>query len=1042
MAKKGQLEVIPLRILGLDGKFESKIAPSGVLSVADNVQAIRRTDGGAVRLDKRNGFTEVTGGKSIDGGGSIAACSTGANYGDELILCDGASLYSRSDVLAKWVNKGKLRRVGVNVDTISGNESSLGDTALFSSSTLKPNTDIAYQGGYSCHVASSDGDDVLRPARVYVRDETTKQIVFSTTIQNSFRLKVIGLSSSFYVFSWLAATNKLQCRRIQVATPSTMSAAVDVATNVANQAAIYGGGVYDVAADSSGTPRMWVAYGDSSSHLVILSWTTGNALGIGPSTYTGINPNIAMGFLNQDFSGGNGYLAVATRVTGGSPAYVHSVRLITFSTTTGIESANALLEAYSGGSDIQSDPAQLTGYRSSGGVLNVYWSLYSKGSISTVSAFVIEGRRVQVRGYSAGSLFDVALSVGLASRVVKVGSKWYMLVAHHDGPPVAGNSGDVGNRTLLIELTENTVGANGDISFQGLIMGIDSGGVPCSYSCLPSIAQIDSNTQIASVAGVLNRASANASSDTRHHTVNAVTMDFAGTELGRPVVYNEVLHVPSAAHMTYDGRDVVEAGFFVDPVAPNLTAVAAGEGNGQLTPGKTYLYCCTWLAFDAKGRIWRSTPGQFSSVFLTDNVDPDLAENSVDVDAFNLRATNRDPKFNLADVVNTRIEVWRTEGDLEIFYLDRVLDNDATQDFQTYSDKELGDEFLVDNEILYTTTEELDNQKVPAVKVLHPFQTRLFALTGDSARSTWHTKEAAEGFGAEFSDEFRILLSDDSAGRPTTLGSVDTALVIFKRKRAFFTSGAGPDDKGAGNPFPAPQALQVDLGVINATGAVDVPAGIACETSVGRFTLTRALTFEPMEGPEGSSVTILGGVGVDSRSMTAFVTTGGLLVRDWQLSQWFNWTKAANGLAGVAIARWRNQLCVFQSDGTVLREIEGQYFDATSTAINEAAEFTYTRLENARIYQLRVVGEIMASTTLTVTTTLDGDDSTASAETRACTTGDKKALNVIPNTGRMESVKVRIEETSTTAGFRLAQIGLEVALKPGLKKSASSRNFS
>ncbi len=1015
---KLQKEVIPLRALGYNGKFDSKIAPSGMFSVAENVQALRRTGEGTVEIKKRFGFTEVPGGKAIDGGGSIAACVTGAAYNDELVLLDGGKFYSRSDVLGKWIAKGKLQSIAADIFTISGNETIVGyDGTNANVAPPQPNTDVAYQDGYACFATSTNGDDPSQgSSRVYVRDQTTGEIVVSATLGvNDHRAKVLGLASSFYVFTWNPVLTKLQCRRIQTSAPSTIGSPVDIATNAfgpGTYGSTAGRGIYDVTVDVTGT-RMWITYRNSSSQLSIKSVTTAPAVGVS-NTYTGVDPNLTIGFLKHDFANGSGYIGM-----GIDAGATREVRVITFQTSDGAETANTAI--HTGYSDTAEIP-HVTGYRSSGGVLNTFWTL---GGAIPFSLYEIVGK-------SGATEFQVCLGVNLASRAFTSGGKWYLVVNYTGEEPAS-------SRLLILELPENSTGLAGEVSPAGLLLLSDACDPPVSASHLPSVPLVSGVSFIHAAPAILNEVANNVAASTTHFALDMIALDLGGAGLGTPTKYNDLLHIPCAAHKTYDGKDVIEAAFYVDPEGVTDLAVGTAPGGGiELEPDKTYQYCVTWARFDALGRIHRSSPGPVNS-FTTPpsgtEPDPQIEGNIIP-----LRFTDADPRYNInPDVTKPRIELWRTEGDLDVFYLCKIMDNDATTDAIAFADA-LPDVELVTHEILYTQSEELDNQKVPAAKVARAFQSRLFLLTGDG--STWFTKESAEGFGAEFSDTFRILLVDGEGSRPTALGSIDASLVLFKRKRAFITSGAGPDDKGAGQPFPVPQPLQIDLGVVNATGAVDVPGGIMCETSEGRFTLTRALQFEAVEGTEDQTVTVVGGVGLDSRSMTAFVTNGSILCRDWQLSQWFVWSKTAAGLAGVTICRSRGALHVFQADGTVLREVANQYFDGTSTPINEAVEFTYTRLENARIYQLRIVGEIMSTTTLTETVTYNGNSTTAASKTKAVTTANHDDLNVYPNTGRMSSIKVRLEETSTGEGFKLSQIGLEVGAKVGLKKSAAANNFS
>ncbi len=1010
-------QVIPLKILGYNGKVESKVAPPGVLANAENVQSIRRTGDGTVELRKRNGFTEVAGGKAIAGGEDlITACSTGAAYGNELVLLDGHDLFSRSETSQNWARKGHAQRIAADLNIVGGNESTNGSTS--GGSAASPiNVDSAYMTGYSCHVSSGDYDGINTPMRINVRDDVTKAVIATYTAEFEFRAKVVACGGFFFVFAWKEPSTgtgtKITVRKIS-ASAGTLTGPTDVTTAIDPTG---DNGLYDIQSDTA-HGKIWITFKTAGGGITIMSWIASTNVAGVSAVYATHEIDQTVGFIEWDYSTAKGYVAIAEDVGG----VTFDVAVLEFSTVDAVVSSYTLIASVSQGSSPNDvNITNVTGYRTAAGVLNVFYNLFDQ---STSSPQIV---KESIQGYSGGSSFDVMLSVFLASRVFKVGTRWYMQVARdfYRNP--------IGNRLLLLELEENTHRANdGEISICAMLQNSDAFGVPESPAFLTSAAVIGGTRVLTAAAAVLNRASVESHAVTEHYAHVAIDLDFTGAGLGKPVEYNGVLHLPAAAHREYDGKDVVESGFYVDPEAPFEFDTPAG--GGFFAEDLTYQYCCTWARIDSRGRLHRSAPGPISEVTI-----PTGGATSIKFYLYNYRATDTWHTFtvNNPNVGQVRIEYWRTIGDGDVFYLAGWAENEPGNQYTGVVTDTMIDDLIESNEILYTVSEELDNQKVPAVKVLHSFQQRLFALTGDG--SIWHSKESAEGFGAEFSDEFRIL-SDDTPDRPTTLGSLDTIFYVFKRNRAFVTQGQGPDDKGAGNPFPRLQPLEQDIGCINATGAIDVPNGIMVETAKGRFMLNRSVSFEAVEGTEDrSSLTIVGGVGLDSRSMTVFVTNGALLVRDWQLSQWYAWS---GSLAGVAICRSRNSLHIFQSDGTVLKEIPGQFFDGTSTPIAETVEFDFTRLENLRLYQLRLVGAIMGSTTLTETVTYNGNESTAASKTKAVTTADVDDLNIIPNTGRAASVKFKLTESSTTEGFRLSMVGLEVGQKLGLKKVGTGRNFT
>jgi hypothetical protein len=975
---------------GLNTKADPKGAPIGVLSTLENARITRRTASG-FEIRKREGFSAV-GGTSAPTKGVM-----GAGYRDELVVCDGLQLMAYSPTQAAWAVKGRCQSIACDLYTVSGNESPVSDpTGGAVPLSQRPNVAVAYQSGYTCHSVSFDGDDAAtaRDARVYVRDNATGSIVGAFALGGEYRLRLAAVGGSFFVFSWKPGTpHKIRARKISTATPSTITAAVDVATD-ANA-----GGIFAVGVDTAHSVT-WVAYQNATPTLTILSWTTSNALGVS-STYAGVNPKYSIGFLSWDYSNSKGYVGVGALSGSNKEA-----RIIEFATASGAETANTLLESTAGTFTID----QITGYRSSGGVLNAQWFVRITGSASPLFT---------VRAYSGGTLFYAVRGGSIVGEIFKVGTKWYL--------PVANGVDETGARTLLLELDENCTGVNGTMSWAGLLQNQDSVGTALSVSCIGGAAVLSSNVVMLALPSSLNRPASLDVASTQHYAALAARLDFSGAGLGKPVEFNGVLHVPGAAHKVYDGRSVVEASFYTDGLGVVGGTDADIGAAGFMTPLKTYQYCTTVTRLDAAGRLLRSTPSPVFTITMGGGGDPDA--NSVSGQVYAHGITESDPRYNVdQNVARLRIELWRTTGDGELFYLNQTLENDATASTINFDDV-MADSDLEQSELLYTQTGELDNQAAPAVKVLQVHAGRLFALVGDG--SGWHSKLTAEGFGTEMSDELRFLV-DDGDGRPTATGSVDGSFIVWKRNRAYVIQGGGPDDKGNG-PFPPAQRLSADLGSVSPVVG-ETPDGLVVRSAKGFAFLDRSLGLQLLEGAETFDGLVVTGAGpADGAGLVAFTTTDKLLVRDWQHGQWLEWTAATSGLAGVACFRWRTQLAILQADGTVKLQVAGQFNDG-GAAIDMRVEFAWWNLGNARVYKLLARGDVVTSCTLSSTFSYDLDTSDTESKSIALTTGSKLPSVFVPNRGRVQSLRQLLHESSTTEGLRLTSLELEVGIRPGAAK--------
>jgi hypothetical protein len=774
-----QLITVPLT--GLQTKADPKSAPTGVLQLAENCWASRRTAGG-IEVRKRYGFTGKT--RNILGGGALAAGHRLGVLNDELVLCDGLKAYSLSLVLDKWITRGRFQSIAADLRIISGDQG-----------PKKPNVASAYAGGYACYVVSSTSGSGL--TTIYMVDTSTGEVIGAASgLPFIYRARVVTLGGDFYVFSW-NGINSIECQKISGSAPTTFPITVSTVATNANT-----NGVFDVAVNPT-AGNMVVVYENTTPTMTLKIWTTGMTAGTAVA-YASIDPVGAAGFLQHDFADGFGYVGVTT---------LTEVHVIKFDAT-------AL--TVPGGGDVTletlgapADMPQITGYRNTATTkVNLQWTV-GTGQTSRVRA---------ATKADAGSvtLFNARLSVGLASKVFKVGTAWYLFAGYQaSSTEFSTNPSQYGQmRTFLLQLDEDTAGAAGTVNVAGYLMGNDSGGLPRSRACLPAAALASSTRALFPAAGLQAVAPIDATAQSSHFSLVQIDLDFTGAALGRPLTFNGVLHMPAAAAKYYDGHFVVEEGFWVEPEAP-LNPTAGTGGNLELLG--TYQYCCVWARPDKAGRLLRSSPGELTTVILTGS------NNKITLDIPTLRMTDATSLYNLnPQVLQPFIEVYRTQDGLPNMYLCAVLTNNAAVDTISFEDI-MSDDNLIKNDELYTAGGVLDHIAPPAVKLFHRHGDRLVAITGDG--SWWHTKASREGFGTEWSDDFRAVI-EEGEGAPVAVGSVDSTLVLFKRNRTFLTAGAGPDVQG-NNPFPTPVPLGDDAGAVSPGAVIETSQGLLGQVAEG-----------------------------------------------------------------------------------------------------------------------------------------------------------------------------------------------------------------
>lgn len=981
------LSLINIPLAGLQTRIDPKAAPVGTMTLAENVWARRRTAAGGFEMLKRYGFSPIS--NAILGGGTISGARQVAVLNDELVLLDGLRVYTYSAVLQKWLLRGKAQQIAADIRRISGDEG-----------PSKVHVDASIIGGYACVVASPDDGTALSTiARIYVVDLTTGETIFTETFGSGvYRAKVVANGTRFFIFSWSGSSGStLAVRTIDTTTTITTVGPTTVSSSLGNL------GLYDVGLVSGGVVA---AYLSTTPGLSMHTVSNAGTPTIGSAvTYNAINPNESIGFISYDNANGSGYLGVGLDTGSGSR---YQARLLTFNATTLANTADTTLESHA-----TNRVWQITGYRST--VLNVFW---------TSRQLAGEGYNHVIRGYSNGSLFDVMLGVGLGSRVFKVGSKWHMVAAYQSSISPSTQKTTVDRqRTLLLELDED--GTSG-VSIAGNLMVSDSAGLPVSNGCLPSVPTVSSGKVFVPAVGIQHMKADVATASSQTHSVVQITLDWSGAGLGRPVVYNGALYIPGACPKVYDGHFVTEAGILVSPEKP--TGLAGTTGGG-MTPSKTYQYCVVIERTDKTGRLMQSAPGPIAT-FTTGASDTKVTGS---IPCY--RQTETDPFYNVSNnVTDAVLALYRTTADLPTFQRCATVANNPRSHSVNFTDA-LADDSLEGNDILYTTSGELDNMTPPAVKVFHKHDDRLWAITGD--QSTWHSKSLAEGFAAAFSDDLRFRL-EEGEGAPLAMATVDSTLALFKRNQTFLLSGTGPDEKG-NNPYRTPAKLNTDAGAVSAGAVMETDAGILAKSPKGWQFLGRDLALQQIDVlGEYDALSPAFGAAVDGRPLAVIPTNGAAIVFNWLHQQFYTWTGASSFLAGVSSARWRGNLVIAKSDGTVLQEVVGQYFDGTNTAIAKAVEVAWLKLANAKVYKSLLTVEAAASTTVTTTLTRNLDSAQTSTRSHSVTTATKEPLVHAPTTGDCAHVKLRIEESSATEGVRLTELDLEVGLRPGFQKQRAA----
>lgn len=281
----------------------------------------------------------------------------------------------------------------------------------------------------------------------------------------------------------------------------------------------------------------------------------------------------------------------------------------------------------------------------------------------------------------------------------------------------------------------------------------------------------------------------------------------------------------------YDRQRAAECGFLHEPEAPTLSASIGLLG--QLTLLTSYSVRLVYAWTDANGDTHRSAPSAAAQVTLSGS------NNQVGVSVIeSLHLTNRVYALGDAPVL---IEVYRTEGNGSIFYLDTALTSTVNGASQTTTLQQ-PDSTLRSGLRLYTTGNVLDHVIPPSGGVVHAHQGAVVLGDTDDGR-VWISFPVVEGDGLAWSDE--LVLPPFEGGPVTAFASLDDTLVIFKADSIWIVSGTLPGENGL--PIPSvPRRLQSDIGCTQPRSIVNIPDGVLFMSRAGYALLDRGFGVSPV----------------------------------------------------------------------------------------------------------------------------------------------------------------------------------------------------
>lgn len=439
--------------------------------------------------------------------------------------------------------------------------------------------------------------------------------------------------------------------------------------------------------------------------------------------------------------------------------------------------------------------------------------------------------------------------------------------------------------------------------------------------------------------------------------VNRSIINFTPESKYEEATLADNLHIAGGFLKMYDGQSVVEHGFHLFP--EGLDAGSTATTGGSISDGE-YEYIALYAWNDAQGNTHRSA----ASIALPITLNGATATQTQTITVPTLRLTDK------TDVI---IELYRTEASGTIFYkvssTSNPPQNNPTLDSIDIIDS-TSDADLINNELLYTTGNVLENIPAPASDLIESFQNRIFTINSKSDR-LFYSKITNEGFPVEFNDTLQITIPE-VGGNTTAIKAMDDKLIIFKRDAIYFISGDGPNNLGEQNTFIEPELVSSEIGCINETSVILTPTGLFFKSQKGIYLLSRSLSLTYIGAPveEYNHLKITSAVVVADKNQIRFTTKDGeCLVHNYYQKKWATFTNH-KALSAIDID---DDYYYIRTDNLIYKESSD--FSDNGTAIKTRIETGWLNFAGVqafqRVYRMLLLGEFKSAHKLKIKVAYD-----------------------------------------------------------------------
>jgi hypothetical protein len=498
------------------------------------------------------------------------------------------------------------------------------------------------------------------------------------------------------------------------------------------------------------------------------------------------------------------------------------------------------------------------------------------------------------------------------------------------------------------------------------------------------------------------------------------------------------LHITGGYIYMYDGKQICEHGYLMQPTICTLADAAAGSvGAG------TYYYIYTYEWMDSFGQLHISAPSAPSLPITV------AASRRIDVTIPNLQLSNRSDQMYIG--------LYRSSDGTNYYKNSFSGYNGSIKNFKGTTTTVFQDTYsfaqAYENQpLLYTSGGEVRNIDPGATRYLATYNQRMVAIPQEASNSWWYSKEiipggpGATGTPVEFSDVF-ISSIDERGGGIVGIQQIDEKLIYFKANNIFALAGNGPAPNGTGNDFNPPQVIATDSGCIDAQSIVLGPSGVIYKSAKGLYLIDRSMSVSYIGAPVEAynSQEILSADLIYNLNQFRFgMSSGVVLTYNYLFDQWSVFTNHAVVQACI----YQNKYTYAKADGTVLQETPGAYSDAGTPISMKLTTgwLSFAELQGyQRLYKLLLLGEYKSAHKLQVTICVDFNDAIVQTSLITAINDPLYQYRIFLTRQKCQSMKFTIQDIAPDVGtfaegYSISAMAFEMGVKQGLNKLPAARS--